>query len=149
MTWKVAGINFDHSHMGDLLRLCHEHPDVEIVGICHTDKVRMASVIEKFNLPSERVFTDYRECLERTQPEIVILCPVHGQSCRMGAEGGAVRRACAIGKTVCRRPGFCRQDDCGDGEDAEAVHHQLAASLVSLPRDSQAPPEGRDNRRVD
>ena len=75
MTWKVAGINFDHSHMGDLLRLCHEHPDVEIVGICHTDKVRMASVIEKFNIPSERVFTDYRECLERTRPEIVILCP--------------------------------------------------------------------------
>jgi hypothetical protein len=32
MTWRVAGINFDHMHMGDLLRLVHEHPDAEIAG---------------------------------------------------------------------------------------------------------------------
>ncbi len=24
--WKIAGINFDHFHMGDLLRMAHEHP---------------------------------------------------------------------------------------------------------------------------
>ena len=32
--WKVAGINFDHFHMGDLLREAFNHPDAEIVGIC-------------------------------------------------------------------------------------------------------------------
>lgn len=31
---KVVGLNFDHMHMGDLLRQCHEHPGVEIAGIC-------------------------------------------------------------------------------------------------------------------
>ena len=31
--WKIAGINFDHFHMGDLLRYAHEHPHAEIVGI--------------------------------------------------------------------------------------------------------------------
>ena len=75
MTWKVAGINFDHSHMGDLLRLSHEHPDVEIVGICHSDTERMASAIENFAIPQEQVFTDYQECLQETRPDIVILCP--------------------------------------------------------------------------
>ena len=34
MKWRVAGINFDHFHMGDLLRMAHEHPDAEIVAIC-------------------------------------------------------------------------------------------------------------------
>ena len=61
--------------MGDLLRLCHEHPDVEIVGICHTDRDRMASATENFAIPEEQVFTDYRECLQKTQPDIAILCP--------------------------------------------------------------------------
>ncbi len=75
MTWRVAGINFDHSHMGDLLRMTHEHPDAEIVGICHTDRERMATAIEKFAIPAARVYSDYRECLEKTQPDIVILCP--------------------------------------------------------------------------
>ena len=32
-TFRVAGINFDHMHMGDLLRMCQEHPQVEIVGV--------------------------------------------------------------------------------------------------------------------
>ena len=75
MTWKVAGINFDHSHMGDLLRQCHEHPDVEIVGICDRDRERMASAAANFAISSQQVFADYRQCLERTQPDIVILCP--------------------------------------------------------------------------
>ena len=75
MTWKVAGINFDHSHMGDLLRMAYEHPDAEIVGICHTDRDRMASAVEKFAIPPARAFTDYRACLGTTQPDIVILCP--------------------------------------------------------------------------
>ena len=75
MSWKVAGINFDHAHMGDLLRQCHEHPYVEIVGICDSDRQRMASAAANFAIPSQRVFTDYRQCLERVQPDIVILCP--------------------------------------------------------------------------
>ncbi len=75
MTWKVAGINFDHSHMGDLLRQCYEHPEVEIVGISHTDRQPMETAVNNFSIPDDQVFTDYRECLERTQPDIVILCP--------------------------------------------------------------------------
>lgn len=80
--WKIAGINFDHMHMGDLLRQVHEHPECEIVGICHTDRERMQSVIDKFSIPNDLVFADYQQCMTDTQPDIVILCPstaTHGE----------------------------------------------------------------------
>jgi glucose-fructose oxidoreductase len=63
--WKIAGINFDHMHMGDLLRMVHEHPHAEIVGVCDEKPERMKSAISNFKLPCERVFTDYGRCLER------------------------------------------------------------------------------------
>jgi glucose-fructose oxidoreductase len=72
---KVVGINFDHMHMGDLLRMAHEHPDVEIAGICDEQPARMVAAARNFAIPDERIFTDYRQCLEVTQPDFVILCP--------------------------------------------------------------------------
>jgi glucose-fructose oxidoreductase len=73
--WRIAGISFEHFHMGDLLRMAFEHPRAEIVGICDDQLPRMQSVIRNFAIPSERVFTDYRVCLEKTKPDLVILCP--------------------------------------------------------------------------
>ncbi len=73
--WRVAGINFDHAHMGDNLRMVFEHPGAEIVGICHEEPGRMERAIASFSIPAERVFTDYRQCLEQTSPDIVLLCP--------------------------------------------------------------------------
>jgi len=73
--WKIAGINFDHMHMGDNLRMAHEHPDVEIVGVCHKDRERMESSIQNFQISEDRVFTDYQECMEKTKPNLVLLCP--------------------------------------------------------------------------
>ena len=81
-TWRIAGINFDHFHMGDLLRMAHEHPRAEIVGICDEQPNRMESAVANFKLPRERVFTDYRRCIEQTRPDLVILCPAtahHGE----------------------------------------------------------------------
>ncbi len=75
MAWKVAGINFDHFHMGDLLRMVADHPDAEIVGISDEQPERMAEAAKKFELGGEQVFTDYRECLETAKPDLVILCP--------------------------------------------------------------------------
>ena len=72
---KVVGLNFDHMHMGDLLRKCHQHPDVEIAGVCDEDPARMAAVIAHCQLPAERVFTDPHQCLAATEPDFVVLCP--------------------------------------------------------------------------
>jgi predicted dehydrogenase len=73
--WKIAGINFDHDHMGDNLRMVFNHPNAEIVSICHEDPRKMEPAIRNFSILPERVFTDYRACLESTKPDIVLLCP--------------------------------------------------------------------------
>jgi glucose-fructose oxidoreductase len=73
--WKIAGINFDHFHMGDLLRMAFDHPQVEIVGISDQQPARMEEARRHFSIPAEHVFTDYRACLEKTRPDVVILCP--------------------------------------------------------------------------
>ena len=78
-TWKVAGVNFDHMHMGDLLRQVHEHPQAEIVAVCDDDPSRMEGTVRNFGIPAERVFTDVDACIERARPDIVILCPMTGR----------------------------------------------------------------------
>lgn len=80
--WRIAGINFDHFHMGDLLRQTFEHPNAEIVGISDEQPERMEGAARNFSLSPDQVFTDYRACLEQTKPDIVVLCPAaskHGE----------------------------------------------------------------------
>jgi predicted dehydrogenase len=74
-THRIVGINFDHMHMGDNLLMASEHPDAEIVGICDEDPARMEMAARTFGILPERIFTDYRRCLEQTKPDLVILCP--------------------------------------------------------------------------
>jgi glucose-fructose oxidoreductase len=74
-TWKIAGINFDHMHMGDLLRMAHEHPNAEIVGICDEQPERLKSAILNFDLSPRHIYLDYRDCIQTTKPDLVILCP--------------------------------------------------------------------------
>src|SRR5687767_9735730 len=90
--WKIAGINFDHFHMGDLLRFAAEHPGAEIVGVSDSKAERMEEAIRKLGIPRARSFTDYRACLEQTKPDVVILCPApseHGEWVRKVAWSGA------------------------------------------------------------
>jgi predicted dehydrogenase len=80
--WRIAGINFDHFHMGDLLRQIYDHPQADIVGISDEQPERMISAAQNFGLRTTQVFTDYRECMEQTKPDIVVLCPAaskHGE----------------------------------------------------------------------
>src|SRR5262245_22183933 len=89
--YRIAGINFDHFHMGDLLRMAHEHPDAEIVSICDEKPERMQEAARNFGLGADRVFTDYRACLEKTKPDLVVLCPAsakHGEWTQRVAEYG-------------------------------------------------------------
>jgi len=73
--WRIAGINFDHDHMGDNLRMVFNHPGAEIVGICHEVPRKMERAIQSFSIPRDRVFADYRACIQETKPDLVILCP--------------------------------------------------------------------------
>lgn len=77
--WKIAGINFDHFHMGDLLRMVREHPDAELVGVSDEDLPRIEPVVQALGLSRDCIFDDYRKCLETTRPDVVILCPATGK----------------------------------------------------------------------
>jgi glucose-fructose oxidoreductase len=74
MTYRVAGISFDHMHMGDLLRMVHDHPQAEIAGIFDPDRTRMETAISNFSVPDERVFTDLDTCIATAKPDLAILC---------------------------------------------------------------------------
>jgi predicted dehydrogenase len=72
--WRVAGISFDHMHMGDLLRQVTEHGNAEIAGIFDPARAKMAPAIANFGIPPDRVFTDLDECLSATKPDLAIVC---------------------------------------------------------------------------
>ena len=76
--FRIVGISFDHMHMGDLLRMVHDHPDAEIAGLFDPDKARMDRAVAQFDLPSDRVFTDLDACLVATRPDLAILCAAPG-----------------------------------------------------------------------
>lgn len=89
--WKIAGINFDHFHMGDNLRMAFEHPQAEIVAICDERPDRMQAAKASCGLTTDQVFTDFRQCIEQTRPDIVLLCPAaaeHGLWTKRVAEFG-------------------------------------------------------------
>ena len=73
--WRIAGLNFDHMHMGDLLREAQEHPDAEIVGVCDKNPSRMREAIATLGISPDRVFTDCRACISACRPDLLILCP--------------------------------------------------------------------------
>ncbi len=91
--FRVVGINFDHMHMGDLLRQVHDHPKAEIAGICDADPARMAGAIANFAIPPDRVFTDPAACMA-TRPDLVILCPATGD------HGSEVERIAPFGADI-------------------------------------------------
>src|SRR5690606_20131932 len=76
--WRIAGINFDFRHMDHLLACAHGERNAEIVGISHHDPKEMQDVIKRCAIPADRVFTDWRECMEKTKPDVVITCPASG-----------------------------------------------------------------------
>jgi glucose-fructose oxidoreductase len=78
-TWRIAGICFDFRHMDHLLAQAQADPRAEIVGICHEDPTEMVDAQKACGLGPERVFTDWRHCLEATRPDVVILCPAYGR----------------------------------------------------------------------
>ena len=51
MKLRVAGINFDHMHMGDLLRMAFDHPQAEIVGVCDENLAGWKWSIRNFKIP--------------------------------------------------------------------------------------------------
>jgi glucose-fructose oxidoreductase len=73
--FKVVGINFDHMHMGDLLRMAGAHPQVEIVGVSDEIPDRVMPVLDRLGLDRSLFHVDYRQLMEKHKPDLAILCP--------------------------------------------------------------------------
>jgi glucose-fructose oxidoreductase len=74
-TWRIVGINFDHMHMGDLLRMVLEHPQAELVGVSDDYPERVWPVLERLGVGVEKYFPFYSNCIEDTAADVAILCP--------------------------------------------------------------------------
>jgi glucose-fructose oxidoreductase len=72
--FRIAGISFDHMHMGDLLRMVHGTPNAELAGIFDPDRGKMERAIANFAIPAARVFTDFDACMKVARPDLAILC---------------------------------------------------------------------------
>ena len=81
--FRVAGISFDHMHMGDLLRMVHEHPDAEIAGLYDPDPARMRDAAAAFGVPDDRLHTDLDACMTAARPDLAILCAAPGDHAAM------------------------------------------------------------------
>ncbi|QDU64644.1 Glucose--fructose oxidoreductase precursor [Planctomycetes bacterium Pan216] len=92
--YRVVGINFDHMHIGDNLRMAFEHPACEIVGVCDETPSRMKDAIAQFSLPQDRVFTDVAACMEAADPDLILLCPA------TAAHGDWTERLAPYGKPI-------------------------------------------------
>lgn len=76
--FRVAGISFEHMHMGDNLRMAVEHDQCQVVSICDSDKSRMIDAQRAFGLNDAQLFTDWMTCVESTRPDFIVLCPATG-----------------------------------------------------------------------
>lgn len=72
--FRIVGISFDHMHIGDLLRMVHEHPNAEIAGIFDPDRNKMQAAIDAFGIPENRVFTDFDACMSAIPYDMALLC---------------------------------------------------------------------------
>lgn len=76
--YRVAGISFEHMHMGDNLRMVAEHPECEVVGICDANRTRMLDAQSALGLRDDQLFADWQHCIESAKPDWLILCPATG-----------------------------------------------------------------------
>lgn len=77
-TFRVAGISFEHMHMGDNLRMATEHPDCEVVGICDEQPPRMQRAKDELSLSESQLYEDWQKCVQKSRPDLIILCPSTG-----------------------------------------------------------------------
>ena len=72
--FRIAGISFDHMHMGDLLQMVADHPEAEIAALYDPDPAKMQTAIAAHGVPDDRVFTDFDACMDAGPYDMALLC---------------------------------------------------------------------------
>jgi predicted dehydrogenase len=76
--YRVAGVSFQHMHMGDNLQMVAQHPQCQLVAICDQQPQLMTDAIANLGLNNSQVFTDWQRCIEDSRPDFIVLCPCTG-----------------------------------------------------------------------
>ena len=83
MSYRVVGANFDQMHMNTNLQWVRSHPETELVGVCDetpsTSTGSIEQAVETLDIPAGAVYDDLAQCLESTEPDIVLGCPRNSQ----------------------------------------------------------------------
>ncbi len=77
-TWRIVGINFDHMHMGDLLRHVVEHPEAEVVGVWHHAADKPLEVLDRLKLDRSLFVADFDACMKQARADAAIVCASTG-----------------------------------------------------------------------
>ena len=142
-SWRVAGINFDHLHMGDLLREVHEHPNAEIAGICDARAGADGGGAEGLRHSRRPRLHRRRQVHPDDQAGPDHPLPGDRRACRLRRTGRALRHRHPGRKTLRGDARRRRPDDCRRGQGRHPHGDQLAARLVS---ESTSPPSGWSTR---
>ncbi|AGN00081.1 oxidoreductase domain-containing protein [Salinarchaeum sp. Harcht-Bsk1] len=83
MTYRFVGANFDQMHMNTNLDWVADHPDAEIVGVCDEDPSTstgsLDDAVEAHDIPEDAVYEDLDRCIEETDPDVVLGCPMNSE----------------------------------------------------------------------
>ena len=128
---RIAGVSFEHAHMGDLLREAHGLAGAEIVAVCDEDEKRMAEAIANFAIPRERVYRDIERCLEETRPDLAILCPATARHADVAEEVAAFGVDILLEKPFAASLADADRILAAAAKSGVRLGDQLAAALVS------------------
>jgi glucose-fructose oxidoreductase len=139
--YRVVGVNFDHMHMGDLLRLVNDHPNAEIVGVWHHTDGPPKEVLGRLGLPDSLFMSDFDQMMTDTKPDVAIVCA------STGGHAEWTRKAAAYGVHVLVEKPFAANLADADAM-VEVVHGQGKKLAINWPL-AWYPPHRTTKRLID
>jgi len=86
---------------GDIhARVYHEHPQVELVGICDLNITRAQALASKYGLPESAVFSDHLTMLRNTDADAVAIVTPDFSHCRLAVDCANAKKHLIIEKPL-------------------------------------------------
>jgi len=83
MPYRVVGANFDQMHMNTNLQWFHDHPEMDVVGVCDenpdTSTGSLDAAAADLDLSDDAVYDDLDACLTNAEPDVVLGCPMNSE----------------------------------------------------------------------
>ena len=70
---RVAIVGLVHGHVGGLLQVIPQHPNVVLVGIAEPDTALAASYAKRYSIPQNLLYTDAETMIKATHPQALLV----------------------------------------------------------------------------